>query len=316
MNTMRALFEKALSGLGWRGGRFMRVIAGAMVSTLAVLPGSAAAWTRFDDAMSGQLVEVRVKVDGEAAPLYLRPGDWDKRYVQAFRGRNYSLALRNLSGERIGVAISVDGLNVVNGERTALSSTEGMYVLGPWESAEIRGWRTSLETVRRFVFVDEERSYASRTDQANGDMGWIRVHAFREWRPIAWWQGNKSFYRDNGTPVPSPAVDERARRDQGEPRSEADGSRQPASPEGAQRFDAQRPAPTADAFPGTGWGDKRNDPVQRVDFRAEREATDRLTFRYEYASGLRALGIDIRTRRSRLWEREGGELGFAKPARW
>ena len=54
-----------------------------------------------------------------------------------------------------------------------------MYVLDPYEGAVIRGWRTSLDDVRQFVFVDEERSYAERTGQANGDMGWIRVLSFQ-----------------------------------------------------------------------------------------------------------------------------------------
>jgi hypothetical protein len=56
--------------------------------------------------------------------------------------------------------------------------------------------------------------------------------------------------------------------------------------------------------------------VQRVWFVAERRATDQLVFRYEYASGLRALGIHPRGSRDRIHERERGELGFAQPPRW
>ncbi len=75
------------------------------------------------------------------------------------------------------------------------------------------------------------------------------------------------------------------------------------------------PSPTAqDAAPGTGWGDRRYDPVNQVEFVAERNPVDRITLRYEYASGLRALGIDLR--RDRVWEREHGELGFAKSPQW
>ena len=46
---------------------------------------------------------------------------------------------------------------------------------------------------------------------------------------------------------------------------------------------------------------------------ADRNATDRITLRYEYASALRALGINLG--RDRLSERDGN-LGFAKPPRW
>jgi len=68
------------------------------------------------------------------------------------------------------------------------------------------------------------------------------------------------------------------------------------------------------AAPGTGWGDRRYDPVQQTTFEPQSWATDRITLRYEYASGLRALGIF--PRRPRVFERERGELGFAQPPRW
>ena len=65
--------------------------------------------------------------------------------------------------------------------------------------------------------------------------------------------------------------------------------------------------------PGTGWGSRRYDPVQRTQFTAVRNPTDHLILRYEYADGLRALGIT--PRRWRLWDREDGQLGFAQPPR-
>ena len=239
----------------------------------------------------GQLIDVRVLVDGMSAPLYLRPGNWDREYFQAFQGRNYSIQVTNNSGERVAVLMSVDGLNVVSGQKSNLSNQEGMYVLGPWSTATISGWRTSLNEVRRFVFVDEERSYASRTDQANGDMGWIRVLSFRE-------QPQRVTWRDD------------LRR---EPSSEG-GAKSQAAPKpsaGDLRANGTR---EEDSAPGTGWGDRRYDPVSRTDFTAVANPTDHIVLRYEYASGLRALGINLRTRR--VWDRERGQLGFAQPPRW
>lgn len=251
----------------------------------------------------GRLVDVGIKVAGRTAPLFINGRDWSRYYFQAFEGQNYSLVIRNNTGRRIGVLIAVDGLNVVNGEKTRLSSGEPMYVLSPWSSAEIAGWRTSLSSIRKFVFVDEERSYAERTGQANGDMGWVRVLAF-----------------DENVPQQSPDIrlkNERERRDLGDgargsapepqsaaPRSPSDNDRK------AQAFGGQ------EAFPGTGWGDKGWDPVQRTQFVAKRAATDHLVFRYEYASGLQALGIFPPRGRDRLDERENGQLGFAKPPKW
>lgn len=296
-----------------RGPRVIAALAIALLGAVAVGDAAAQPWdvaprraswgSDYEWTQPGQLVEVSVMVDGRTAPLYLKAGAHDRRYVQAFRGRNYSIVVRNTTGRRVGFVMAVDGLNVVNGERTRLAHDEPMYVLDPWETATIRGWRTSLHDVRRFVFVDEERSYAERTGQGNGDLGWIRVHAFREHQPLAWRPAAPHPYRgDHG-----PREESEARRDEpGE-----------AAPQKSRAGDLSGRA-GVDANPGTGWGDRRHDPVSRVEFRAVRHATDRVTLRYEYESGLRALGIvPVRHRPAgRTWERERGEYGWAQPPRW
>ena len=69
--------------------------------------------------------------------------------------------------------------------------------------------------------------------------------------------------------------------------------------------------------PGTGWGDRQRDQVSRTSFRPESSPVDRITLRYEYARGLADLGIRVRQFRDRTWERDRGELGFARsPQRW
>ncbi len=285
-------------------------------------------WRGLDTWAEGNLVDVQVRVDGDAAPLYWAPGRNDRRYLQAFAGRNYSLVLKNNTGNRVAVLLAVDGLNAVNGEITRLNSSEPMYVLGPWEQATIRGWRTSLHEIRRFVFVDERRSYAERTGQANSDMGWIRVLSFREQLP--WWEKNKrewgrvkSMYRDSGPssalpPSEAPRAKSQESLDEAVPapapqQNFQDGKRQsaPMTSRDMARGESEN------SFPGTGWGERREDHVRQVQFTPERGATDRLVFRYEYASGLRALGIyPVRNdSRDRLRERDG-DLGFAKPPRW
>jgi hypothetical protein len=283
------------------------------------MPYDDACGSRWDRTARGNLVDVQVLVEGQPAALYVAPGRWDRRYVQALRGHTYALRLTNRTSGRIGVLIAVDGLNVVSGERSTLRRDEAMYVLDPWESATIRGWRTSLEQVRQFVFVDEERSYAERTGQANGDMGWIRVLAFAERRPRAWLPrpglpraagpaedesgGRGSLY---GAPRPSAAPLAGADRVE---RQQADA---PRAAEKAMRGMAA--APRAESYPGTGWGERRQDLVRETWFVAAGTAGDQLVFRYEYAAGLRALGI--RPGGDRLQSRERGELGFAQPPRW
>jgi len=289
-----------------------RVILGAaLAAALAVttLGASGAHATPSRPQVDGRLVDVQVLVDGWPTPLFARPGVWDKSYFQAFHGKNYSLVVTNQTNQRVGVLVAVDGLNVVNGQRTDLTNHESMYVLDPYESATIQGWRTSLNDVRRFVFVDEDRSYASRTDQANGDMGWIRVLSFREQTPIAYvpkvrrqdWNGPRDESGQN-------ELDGRSRGEAAPAPSAGEGLRAGKAP-AMQNF-----GPESESAPGTGWGDHRYDPVAQTQFLAMAYPTDQLVLRYEYESGLRALGIFPRQRR--VFERERGELGFAQPPRW
>jgi hypothetical protein len=311
--------------------RSIALVPALMLAVLAAAPADAASGSRYDLTADGRLVDVQVLVGGDATPLYFPSGRHDRRYFQAFRGRNYSLAVTNNSGRRIGVLIAVDGLNVVNGERSRLASGEAMYVLDPWERTVIRGWRSSLNAVRKFVFVDEERSYAERTGQANGDMGWIRVLAFNERNP-AWYDvpgriNQREPARERDDEVrPYGSRDERggedskaAPRDLAERAPEAEGQEGdvvgPRKPQSSTKSLERNEPPSAQSVPGTGWGEKSRDPVRRVWFVPQPHATDHLVFRYEYASGLRALGIRPRGTRDRLWEREHGDLGFAQPPR-
>ncbi len=281
-------------------------------------------WRGLESWAEGDLVDVQVRVDGQAAPLYFAPGrSDDRRYLQAFAGRNYSLVLRNNTGKRVAVLLAVDGLNAVSGEISRLRSDEQMYVLAPWQSTTIRGWRTNLNEVRRFVFVDERRSYAERTGQSNSDMGWIRVLAFREQQRLAW--GHlKSSDRDHGPSAQDSKESAKARAN--EPSEEvAPAPTRAAAPQSsgkavvpeAEGNMARGESSDERSFPGTGWGDRATDPVRRVTFEPEKRAADHLVFRYEYASGLRALGIIPVTGpwRVRLGDRDGN-LGFAKPPKW
>jgi len=253
---------------------------------------------------------VSVTVNGGTTPLFQPMDRGDRWYLQARQGAHYEVKVRNTTGQRVAFVISVDGLNAINGTRSHMGADEPMYVLDPWQSTTVKGWRKDLRNVSRFVFVDEERSYAARTDQANGDLGWIRVAAFNEFRPVVYreWGGLKSQYRDGGG-------------------SGADAREQSAAPEAKdapQRMESRKsvdsyggePAPAAPS-PGTGWGSNQRDRVREVDFTPERFACTQVILRYEYKAGLVALGIlpTWGDDRDRLWERENGTLGFAQPPR-
>lgn len=293
----------------------------------------------------GRLVGVSVEVEGREAPLYCAPDGSGRYYFEAREGSRYTVRLVNRTGERLGVVVAVDGLNVISGERDPSASRPAgsrpgrMYVLDPWDATTVRGWRTSLDEVRRFTFVDERASYAARSGKANGKMGWVEVAVYRERRSYAWrrfWDGVGGWMgRDRETAPRGAGPRDEARGDapSGSAGDRAAGDRRSkAAPEGLAQSEAQerlrslgyadgeevpRPAPRP-SYPGTGWGQRSEDPVVVVDFEPEARPAECVTLRYEYAGALRALGVLPRPwpERDRLAQRERGAGGFVRPPDW
>lgn len=260
---------------------------------------------------TGSMVGVSVSVGGAPAPLLAARDGSGRFYLEARDGQSYEVTLTNRTGERLGVALIVDGLNTVSGMRQAASTPGRMYVLGPWEDTTVRGWRTSLSDIRRFTFVDERASYAARSGKANSKLGWVEVAVFRERRPYVarpyWSEPRESWpeaerrSRDDGAAKSAPAPPATAA-PEARGRDEADSLRALGYTGGG-------------SYPGTGWGGSAYDPVLVVAFDPAPYAAETITLRYEYAPALRALGLlpPPTWNRDRLRERDGG---FAAPPAW
>lgn len=245
------------------------------------------------------LVDVAVvdRDSGQWLPQYPHRGD---TWVAGMPGHRYSVRLTNTTGERVLVVLSVDGVNAVTGQ-TAAASQAG-YVLAPWETTEIAGWRKSLDDIAQFVFTDLGDSYAARTGRPR-NVGVIGVAVFEEARP--------RYYAPEAPPI--------ARGYDGRERSLGERS-------------ASAPAATADAIAeessaksaarqsiGTGHGQREWSPVGRTDFsRASRSPAQLTQLRYDDHHRLIALGVIPRWRdRSRFHDRpEAFPEGFvADPPR-
>ena len=143
----------------------------ASLATLALLAACAPSHAR-------PLVDVSVvdRDTGEWLSQHPHQGDV---WVAGSPGHRYSVRLTNTTGERVLVVLSVDGVNAITGQ-TAHPSQAG-YVLEPWQTTEINGWRKSMHDVAQFVFTDLGDSYAARTGRPR-NVGVIGVAAFREAR--------------------------------------------------------------------------------------------------------------------------------------
>jgi hypothetical protein len=210
---------------------------------------------------------------GSTLPQYR---DGAQRWIAGEKGHRYSVRLRNGSAERVLVVVSVDGLNAITGEIAAPGQTG--YVLKPWQTADISGWRKSSDEVAQFVFTSPKGSYASRTGRPD-NIGVIGIAVFREANAIA---------RDL-----SPAVE---RRSPPALRGRADAA-EAAAPAVVESITTtgsavRSPAPEPTQRLGTGHGARETSRVRDTDFeRASAVPVQQVEVRYDSARNLAARGI-------------------------
>ena len=142
-------------------------LTGATTLLACCLAGPALAGVAVD-------VEIRDRNSGRVLPQYWHDGE---RYVAGEPGREYEIAIRNRDGCRVLAVTSADGVNVIIG-RTASPAQSG-YVVDPWGSVEIDGWRKSMDEVAAFYFTSVPDSYAARTGRPD-NVGVIGIALFRE----------------------------------------------------------------------------------------------------------------------------------------
>ena len=248
--------------------RLMRFALAAAALTLAQT--AVANWP------SSPLVSVDAydRTDGTALIVYVKDG---RRHIVGTPGHEYAVRIRNCTGERILAVTSVDGVNVVSGE-TASPEQSG-YVIDPYGSVEIVGWRKSLERTAAFYFTDLRDSYAARTGRP-ANVGVIGVAVFKEKQaPIVYRPPREKIAAD----TPSPRAEASA------PASNADAG---AAAQANERDDAQRATGALAKQLGTGHGRNETSYAQRVAFeRATSYPAETVAIQYDRRENLIAMGV-------------------------
>jgi hypothetical protein len=221
---------------------------------------------------------VEILVDGTPQHRYPHQGRW---YIEALKGREYAIQLRNPYGVRVAVALSVDGLNTIDARQTSATDAR-KWVLDPHETVTISGWQTSRTDARRFEFTTEERSYGQALGKT-ANLGVISAVFFKERVPEV-----RTLGESARSQAPPPAA---------APRPEAL----------AKRADEE--------FAATGMGRRTDHVVTQVRLNLEDVPSHTVNIRYEFRPQLVQLGIlpatpvhDPLRRRERA---RGFEPGFA-----
>lgn len=220
-------------------------------------------------------LEVYDRASGAALPVHEKDG---RQYVVGAPGHEYALRIRNLSGGRILAVTSVDGVNVITGD-TASPAQSG-YVIDPWGSVEIAGWRKSMSRTAAFFFTKHANSYAARTGRPF-DVGVIGVAVFAE----------RTVRPSVGIGDPYPRREDRAEADARAPAAPAENA---AGSMAEQQRDeapgALHAAPSAKL--GTGHGRSETSYARQVAFeRATSEPAQIVAIHYDRHENLVALGV-------------------------
>lgn len=110
--------------------------------------------------MKNSNYSVEVLVNGRPVREFTHVVNGEPRtFIEGRNGTQYSLRVTNHTGQRILAIASVDGLNVVSGDIGDGFKGRG-YIVKPYDSVVIKGFRESDNTVGTFQFTDKEDSYA------------------------------------------------------------------------------------------------------------------------------------------------------------
>ncbi len=146
-----------------------------LLAVAAMLAATSGLWSCAAHAL-GNSVDVAV-IDRDSAAALDTYAHRGRTYIAGRPGARYAIRITNRTGERVLAVMSVDGVNIVTGQTADWN--QGGYVLAPWQSYEISGWRKSNQEVAAFEFTSLPDSYAARTGRPD-DIGVIGVAVFNE----------------------------------------------------------------------------------------------------------------------------------------
>lgn len=156
-------------------------------------------WDRRSDGISAARDALTIRlVDESGAPLptFASAG---RSYVMGSDGGRYSIRIENRTGARFEAVASVDGLDVIDGQPGSFEKRG--YLIQPWATLEIDGFRRSDDAVAAFRFGRVRDSYAAKKGN-DRNVGVIGVAVFEE-RGSRWpWSERELERRNSADPFP------------------------------------------------------------------------------------------------------------------
>ncbi len=208
-------------------------------------------------------------------------------YMEAVKGEQYSIEVKNRSDRRIGVVIAVDGRNIINGNKSSLKLHEIMHIIEPYQTYTYEGWRTGMEKTNRFYFTEQSDSYAEKVFSDASAMGTIALAVYREKLPV------------DPLPLPEYSFSMKEAPSAASPHAALEGR-------SSDRMKGESEHEQKSKQAGTGFGETTYSPARVIQFEAENALAEKIVLKYEWRTELCKKGIIGCRQKNRLWPNEGG----------
>ena len=121
--------------------------------------------------------------------------------VVGSEGQRYAIQIKNLTGARLEVVLSVDGLDVIDGKGASYGKRG--YLVDPYGNLEVDGFRKNYSEVAAFRFSGVDASYAAKRHGDTRNVGVIGAAVFHE-------RGSDPYsHRGHANPFPGEGPDGR-----------------------------------------------------------------------------------------------------------
>jgi hypothetical protein len=258
----------------------MKSISGIItLVSILILPGSASAGRHYKN--GGVDLEIISDYRGNLRKFSVASdrSHVERNYVIAKDNEKYRIRVSNRSDRRVGLVIAVDGRNIISGKKSYLESNERMYILEPYQTQEIEGWRTGRNRTNRFYFSSMDDSYAADFGDYTA-MGVVALAVYKERHQKVSQQHNYGQRRRHSKSYKSMG---------------------------------------RESGPGTGFGEEHWSPSREVPFVAKHTAIQKKFIKYEYRSALCRKGIvkcKPKQRKNRFWYESDDNYGYVPYPSW
>lgn len=221
-------------------------------------------------------------LEGASLPTFQHAGG---SYVLGEPGERYNVRVYNPTAERVEAVVTVDGRDAISGEVGDYVAQRG-YLIEPWGSVLVEGFRRSLDEVAAFRFTARAASYSARRGTPR-NVGVIGVAVFPEKprAPRAVWRPRRPYSPESGERGATGAAPSRP-----------DSAPAPEPRDDEYRSDSARPRKSAGRSNiGTEYGESQDSSVVEVAFdrRTPTHPAALLRLRYDDYEGLQARGVDL-----------------------